>query len=52
MVWYNVNVERRKDMGACSFMAIGYGKTMREAYQNLVEEYEIEYGMNPYNGNI
>ena len=39
-------------MGACSFMVVGYGKTMREAYHNLVEEYEIEYGTNSYNGTI
>ena len=39
-------------MGACSFMTIGYGKTMREAYQKLVEEYEEQYGLNPYNGTI
>jgi hypothetical protein len=39
-------------MGARSFMTIGYGKDMRQAYDNLVEESKMEYGCNAYNGTI
>lgn len=39
-------------MGARSFMTIGYGKDMRQAYDNLVEESKREYGCNAYNGTI
>lgn len=39
-------------MGAISFTTIGYGKTMGEAYDNLVEEAINEYGHDHYNGTI
>lgn len=39
-------------MGACSFMEIGYGKTYKDAYNELVSQAEYEHGHNPYSGTI
>lgn len=39
-------------MGACSFTRIGYGKDLKNAYQNAVDEAIEYYGNNPYNGTI
>ena len=39
-------------MGARSFITIGYGKDMRQAYDDLVKESKREYGCNAYNGTI
>jgi hypothetical protein len=40
-------------MGACTFTNTGYGKTMRDAYSNLCEDAQEEYGhQDGYNGTI
>lgn len=39
-------------MGACSFMTIGYGKDLENAYHSAIEKAKEYYGSNPYNGTI
>lgn len=39
-------------MGAQTFITWGYGKTLKDAYQNAVEEARDYYGEDPYNGTI
>lgn len=39
-------------MGACRFITKGYGKNVKDAYSNLVEDSVEEYGNDPYNGTI
>jgi len=39
-------------MGACNFSDIGIAKTANEAYRELCDEAEYEYGHDSYNGTI
>lgn len=39
-------------MGACNFIAFKVAKTKEEAFRELVEEAQWEYGHDPYNGTI
>lgn len=39
-------------MGASTFRTTGFGKTMREAYRDLCDEAQEEYGHDSYNGTI
>lgn len=39
-------------MGACSFYNSGRGRSMKQVYNDLVEEAEREYGHDSYNGTI
>ena len=39
-------------MGAQTFMITAYGKDMKSAYDNAVEDYLYEYGHDSYNGTI
>lgn len=39
-------------MGAQSFVTYGYGKTLKDAYENAKQEAIQYYGENPYNGTI
>ena len=39
-------------MGSHNFSNVGYGKTAKEAYNDLVDQALWEYGHDPYNGTI
>ena len=39
-------------MGACNFITFKVAKTKEEAFRELVEEAQWEYGHDPYNGTI